>query len=585
MKEFLKYTFATIVGLFITFIFLGVLLFFTVMGLISSSSKKTVSVKDNSILELRVDYDVPERTDADLMSIFNPEGEIKFLGLDKILDLIKTAKGDSKIKGIYLKTNVNGTGYASILEIRNALADFKKSGKFVYTMAPYYDEKNYYLASVADSIFLEKSGSVLFNGLTANVMFFKGALEKLGVDMQFVKVGAYKGAIEAFTRTELSPENRSQITEYLNDLYSTLLTSIGESRHLDTALISKAFNDFSIQTPAQAVSFGLIDRIAYNDDILNSIKKRIKVKTKDELNMVKAGVYSKQDQETDDSKDKIAVVYAVGEIMDGEGNQNSIGSVTMAKAIAKAREDKHVKAIVLRVNSPGGSSMASDVIAREIALCKGVKPVVVSMSDVAASGGYYISAFADSIIALPNTITGSIGVFGLFPNMHELLVNKMGLSFETVKTGQYSDFGRVDQALTEVDRMYLQNMVNRIYEDFTNVVEKGRNLDSASVEAVAQGHVWTAKQALKHKLIDSYGGINEAIKIAAYMAKIKTYSIAEYPKIEDPFTQLFQNTSSSMMDKKMASDLGIFYTYYKSLQAGLSVQGFQMRLPFQISIQ
>lgn len=585
MKEFLKYTFATIVGLFITFIFLGVLLFFTIMGLVSSAGKKSVSVKDNSILELHVDYDIQERTNTDFASIINQNSESQNLGLDEILELINHAKKDNKIKGIFLKTNITGTGYATMLEIRNALKDFKTSGKFIYTIAPYYDEKNYYLACVADSIFIDRSGSVLLNGLTANVMFYKGALEKLGVEMQYVKVGNYKGAVEAFTRSDLSAENRMQISEYVHDLYNTIVYTIGESRKIDTATINKAFNEFTIQTPDQAVQFGLIDRLTYSDEVLSSIKNRLKVKKEDELNVIKASSYSNDKEDKKDHKDKIAIVYAVGEIIDGEGNQSTIGSISMAKAIAKARDDKNVKAIVLRVNSPGGSSIASDIISREIALCKGKKPVIVSMSDVAASGGYYISAFADTIIALPNTITGSIGVFGLFPNMHELLVNKMGLSFESVKTGKYSDFARVDQPLSEVDRFYLQNMVNRIYDDFTNVVEKGRGLDSAAVEALAQGRVWTAKQALSLKLIDSYGGINDAIKIAAYMAKLKEYSISEYPKIEDPFTQLFKESSSSVMERKLASDLGIFYSYYKTLQTGLRVQGFQMRLPFEISIQ
>ncbi|MEZ4804515.1 MAG: signal peptide peptidase SppA [Bacteroidia bacterium] len=256
----------------------------------------------------------------------------------------------------------------------------------------------------------------------------------------------------------------------------------------------------------------------------------------------------------------------------------------MAKAIASLTI-KNVKAIVLRVNSPGGSSIASDIIAREIALCKGVKPVVVSMSDVAASGGYYISAFADSIIALPNTITGSIGVFGLFPNMHELLTEKLGLSFESVKTGKYSDFARVDRPLNETDRMYLQNMVNRIYDDFTNVVEQGRGLDSISVEAIAQGRVWTAKQALDKKLIDSYGGINDAIGIAAFMSKTKTYNTVVYPKIENPFSQFLKSSTSSMMESKLESDMGVFYSYYKALQSSVQAQGFQMRLPFEINIQ
>jgi protease-4 len=558
------------------------------MGLINSAGKKSVKIKDNSIVELKIDYDVPERTHMDFGSMFG-NNESGTMGLDHILAVINDARKDKKIKGIFLKTNITGTGYATMLEIRNALIEFKKAGKFVYCIAPYYDEKSYYLACVSDSIFIEKSGSVLLNGLTANMMFFKGALEKVGVEMQYVKVGAYKGAIESFTRTDLSPENREQISSYIHDIYSTVVDAISESRHIDTATIYKAFNDFAIQTPEQARNFGLIDRLTYTDDVIASMKKRLKVKAGDELNLIKAPSYSQQetDMKSSDDKgqDKIAVVYAVGEIIDGEGNQSTIGSISMSKAIAKAREDKHVKAIVLRVNSPGGSSLASDIIAREISLCKGVKPVIVSMGDVAASGGYYISAQADSIIALPNTITGSIGVFGLFPNMHELLTNKMGLTFESVKTGKYADFARVDQPLSEVDRMYLQNMVNRIYDDFTGVVERGRHIDSSVVETIAQGRVWTARQALERHLIDGFGGIDDAIRMAARMAKLKHYTLVEYPKIEDPFTQLLNQSSEVMMEKKISADLGVMYTYYKALQTSLNAQGFQMRLPFDLQIQ
>jgi protease-4 len=584
MKEFLKYTFATILGLFVSFLFLGLLLFFSVMSLIGSAGDKTVSVKDNSVLELKLDYDIQERTNEDFAAIFDSDGEGTQLGLDQILATINNAKSDPKIKGIYLKTNISGTGYASILEIRNALKDFKSKGKFIYTSAPYYDEKNYYLACVADSVFLEKTGNVLFNGLTANIMFFKGALDKLGVEMQYVKVGAYKGAIEAFTRNELSEENRAQINDYLNDLYKSVLVGMGESRKIDTAVLANAFNNFTIKSPQQAVAFGMIDRIVYEDEIETSIQRQLKIKDKD-INFIKASAYANSIKNDSKAKDQIAIVYAVGEIIDGEGNQSTVGSESMVKALKKAREDKNIKAIVLRVNSPGGSSMASDIIAREIALCKAKKPVVVSMGDIAASGGYYISALADSIIALPNTITGSIGVFGLFPNMHELLTNKMGLTFESVKTGQYSDFGRVDQPLTETDRFYLQSMVNRIYDDFTGIVEHGRNMDSVSVEAIAQGRVWTATQARSKGLIDSYGGINDAIKIAAYLAKTTSYTTVDFPKIENPFTQFFKNGSNTLMEKKMSADLGVMYSYYKAIQSCFNTQGFQSRLPFQITIQ
>ena len=427
------------------------------------------------------------------------------------------------------------------------------------------------------------------NGISANLMFYKGALEKMGVEMQIIKVGAYKGAVETFSRKDLSPENREQISVYINHLYRTVLNSISESRHIDTAKLHNAFNNFTIQTPSQAIAFGLIDKMAYNDEIQSIIKSKLKIKAKEDLNIIKANAYNKTDfnfdKDVKESKDKIAVIYAVGEIIDGEGSDETVGSITLGKAIAKAREDKNIKAIVLRVNSPGGSSLASDIIMRELLLCKGIKPIVVSMGDVAASGGYYISAMADSIIAMPNTITGSIGVFGLFPNMQGLLKDKIGITFESVKTGQYSDFGRVDRPLNETDRMYLQSMVNRIYDDFTSLVEKGRKMDSVTVEGLAQGRVWTAKDAIANKLVDSYGGINDAIKIAAYKANLKNYSLVSFPKQEDPFTKFFNNGANTMMENKMKQDLGIFFTYYKTLQTSVHTQGFQMRLPYNFQIQ
>jgi protease IV len=587
MKDFIKYTFATVLGLFITFVFLGILLFFSVVSLMSSAGKKTVTVKDNSILELNLDYDIQERSSNSFARLFNPEMSESFIGLDKLLAIIQHAKDDDKIKGIYLKTNINSSGFAVLSEVRNALDSFKQSGKFIYAMAPYYDEKNYYLASICDSVFVEKTGNILLNGLSTNVMFYTGALEKLGVEMQFVKVGSYKGAIEAFTRKNLSDENREQISSYLNILYQNILVDMAEGRKLDIDSLRFAFDNFTIQSAADAKSFGLIDDLTHEDIIISNICNRIKNTDKKCRVFVKGSEYMQtiSDKNENKSKDKIAIVYAVGEIMEGQGNDNTIGSVSLSKAIRQAREDKHIKAIVLRVNSPGGSALASDIIAREISLCKGVKPVVVSMSNVAASGGYYISALADSIIALPNTLTGSIGVFGLFPNMQNLLNDKMGITFESVNTGKYSDFGRVDRPLNETDRFYLQKMVNQIYDDFTGIVEQGRKLDSASVEAIAQGRVWAASQAIEHKLVDSYGGIKKAISIAAYLSKTKEYNVVSFPKVEDPFSQFFNQSSNELMQRQMQNELGVFYSYYQTLLTGIKNQGFQMRLPFNLQIQ
>ncbi|MDP2174504.1 MAG: signal peptide peptidase SppA [Bacteroidota bacterium] len=587
MKDFIKYTIATILGLFISFVFLGILLFFSVLGLVSSGGNKNVTVKSNSIIELDLDYDIQERSSNSFAKIFSPEMSESFIGLDQLLSIIEHAKNDDKIKGIYLKTNINTSGYAVLSEVRNALDSFKKSGKFIYAMASYYDEKNYYLASVADSVFIEKTGNILLNGLSANIMFYSGALEKLGVEMQYVKVGSYKGAIEAFTRKDLSPENREQISSYLNILYRNILFDMANGRKLDIDTLKYALDNFTIQSASDAKSFGLIDDLTHEDVIVTNICNRIKNKDKKCHVFIKGSEYmqSISDKKEVKSKDKIAIVYAVGEIMEGQGNDNTIGSISLSKAIRQAREDKHIKAIVLRVNSPGGSALASDIIAREISLCKGVKPVVVSMSDVAASGGYYISALADTIIALPNTLTGSIGVFGLFPNMQNLLNDKMGITFESVNTGKYSDFGRVDRPLSETDRFYLQKMVNQIYNDFTGIVENGRNIDSSSVEAIAQGRVWAASQAIEHKLVDSYGGIKNAISIAAFMSKTKDYSVVSYPKIEDPFSQFFNQSSNELMQRQMQNELGIFYHYYQSLMTGIKNQGFQMRLPFNLQIQ
>lgn len=587
MKDFIKYTIATILGLFISFVFLGILLFFSVLGLVSSGGNKNVTVKSNSIIELDLDYDIQERSSNSFAKIFSPEMSESFIGLDQLLTIIEHAKNDDKIKGIYLKTNINTSGYAVLSEVRNALDSFKKSGKFIYAMASYYDEKNYYLASVADSVFIEKTGNILLNGLSANIMFYSGALEKLGVEMQYVKVGSYKGAIEAFTRKDLSPENKEQISSYLNVLYRNILFDMANGRKLNIDTLKYALDNFTIQSASDAKSFGLIDGLTHEDVIVTNICNRIKNKDKKCHVFIKGSEYmqSISDKKEVKSKDKIAIVYAVGEIMEGQGNDNTIGSISLSKAIRQAREDKHIKAIVLRVNSPGGSALASDIIAREISLCKGVKPVVVSMSDVAASGGYYISALADTIIALPNTLTGSIGVFGLFPNMQNLLNDKMGITFESVNTGKYSDFGRVDRPLSETDRFYLQKMVNQIYNDFTGIVENGRNIDSASVEAIAQGRVWAASQAIEHKLVDSYGGIKNAVSIAAFMSKTKDYSVVSYPKIEDPFSQFFNQSNNELMQRQMQNELGVFYHYYQSLMTGIKNQGFQMRLPFNLQIQ
>lgn len=583
MKSFLKYTFATILGIFISLFILGIVLVLTFIGISSSMTKKETKVSENSVLELNIDYTITERSQEGFGDFFAGADANRPLGLEALLNIIRNAENDSKIKGILLKTGLAENGLATISEVRDALKSFKSKGKFIYATANYYDKKNYYLSSVADSIYIEKTGNILLNGFSTKVMFYAGALEKLGVEIQYVKVGTYKGAVESYTRTNLSEENKEQITSFLSALYQNFILDISVDRNIDTATLKDAMDNFTIQSIDEAIKIGLIDKTIYLDELKVNIANRLKIKNVENLNFVKSSSYNKNyiQSKTDD---EIAVIFASGEIMDGEGNDNTVGGISLSKAISKARLNKKIKAIVLRVNSPGGSALASDIICREIALCKGQKPVIVSMGDVAASGGYYISALADSIIAMPNTITGSIGVFGLFPNAQKLINDKIGLKIESVNLGKYADFGRMDRPLQEVERMFLQKMVNNIYEDFTNVVEKGRNIDSISVEKIAQGRVWAAAQAKNNGLIDSYGGLNDAIRIAAYKSNIKNYNIVSLPKVETPIEKLFNQSSNQMMEKKLSNELGVFYTYYKNLTETMKVIGFQTRLPFNIQI-
>ncbi len=583
MKSFLKYTFATIIGILISFFILGIVLVITFIGISSSMTKNETKVSENSILELNIDYPISERSQENFGDLFAGVNANQQIGLEDLLNIIKNAENDSKIKGILLKTGLAENGLATISEIRNALKSFKSKGKFIYATANYYDKKNYYLSAVADSIFIEKTGNILLNGFSTNVMFYAGALEKLGVEMQYVKVGTYKGAVESFTRTNLSDENKEQITSFLSVLYQNFISDISADRKIDATFLKESMDNFTIQSIDEAIKIGLIDKTIYLDELKVNIAKRLKIKNVENLSFVKGSSYKKEYTHSG-SDDEIAVIFASGEIMDGEGNDNTIGGVSLSKTISKARLNKKIKAIVLRVNSPGGSALASDIICRESALCKGQKPVIVSMGDVAASGGYYISALADSIIAMPNTITGSIGVFGLFPNAQKLINDKIGLKIESVNLGKYADFGRLDRPLQEVEKMFLQKMVNSIYEDFTNVVEKGRKIDSVSVEKIAQGRVWAAAQAKNNGLIDSYGGLNDAIKIAAFKSKLKNYNIVSLPKVENPFEKLFNQSSNQIMEKKLSNELGVFYTHYKNLTQTIKVIGFQTRLPFNIQI-
>lgn len=590
MKQFFKFVLATIVGVFL----ITLIMVFVVIGIVfAASGDKDVEVEANSVLHMAFTTPITERTPN------NPLAGLSFLGLNSdkstglndILANIKKAKTDTNIKGIFLDESYMSSGQATTEEIRNALIDFKKSGKFIIAYSEVYTQGFYYLASVADKVYMNPKGIFEFNGFNQQVTFLKGALDKLGVEVQIIKVGTYKSAVEPFFLTKMSDPNRLQVTSYLGSLYDHFLTGISKSRGISKDSLFSYANNGRVQFPEDAVKFKLLDGLKYKDEILDDLRKRTGKGTKEDITSVDLDDYtkSKADNKSDDdasSKNRIAIVYASGEITGGEGDDNTIGSERISKAIRKARLDSKVKAVVLRVNSPGGSSLASDVIWREVALTKKVKPIIVSMGDYAASGGYYISCAADSIFAEPNTITGSIGIFAILPNMQKLLNDKLGVTFDGVKTGKYADLGDVSRPLTPEERAILQNNVNHGYDDFTKAVAAGRGKTQAYINSIGQGRVWTGSQAIKIGLVDRLGNINDAIASAAKKAKIKNYNLVSYPEQKSFLKQLDGSVTDQMRTKMMKSELGENYRVYEQVKGITQMMRTpQARLPYEIVIK
>ena len=591
MKQFFKFVLASIVG----FIVVGVIMICVVIGLIASAaSDKDVTVDDNSILNISFKTAIPERTPN------NPLSSLPFLGLDDdksvglndILASIKKAKTDDHIKGIFLTDSYMMGGQATTEEIRNALIDFKKSKKFIIAYSEIYSQGFYYLASVADKVYINPKGIFEFRGMSSQVTFFKGALDKLGIEAQIIKVGTYKSAVEPFFLEKMSDANRLQVTAYLGSLYNQFLTGVSTSRHLSKDSLYSMANNLTIHYPADALQYKLVDGLKYKDEVLSELKKLTNTDFKKDLSSITLAEYAKDndDKKTDDgsksSGNQIAMIYASGEITGGDGDDNTIGSDKISAALRKVRLDDNVKAVVLRVNSPGGSSLASDVIWREVSLTKQVKPVIVSMGDYAASGGYYIACAADSIIAEPNTITGSIGIFAILPNMQKFLNGKLGITFDGVKTGKYADLGDATRPLTPEERAILQDEVNRGYGDFTNAVAKGRNKTQAYINSIGQGRVWTGEQAIKIGLVDRLGSINDAIASAAKKAKITDYKVVGYPEQKSLFKSFGSDIQSRVSTHFAKAELGESYQYYEQLKGIKQMMRTpQARLPFLTEIR
>lgn len=538
-------------------VFCGVIfLFFSVLvaGLMSSEPAR-VEAKSVLYIDLSRSYSDKKMVNPFLEITGHQDDQVP--SLYEMVRLIRKAKSDSMVKGIYLKAETNGNGYASSEELRNALSEFRNSGKFVVAYGDYITQQAYLVASVADRVYMNPKGMFEWTGFAVEYIYFKNLLRKLEIEPQIFYDGKFKSATEPFREEKMSDANRLQTTVWLNDVYSGFLLNASLSRKVDTAQLRRFANEYSIQRPEDAVSVKLIDGLRYDDEVKGEIKRKLKLKEDDKISFVTPGTYLNTIRLKEFGKSKVAVIYAEGDIVDGKGEEGQIGSDTYRTLIRKVRYNENVKAIVLRVNSPGGSALASEVIWRELELAKKAgKPVVVSMGDVAASGGYYISCAADSIFVQPNTITGSIGVFTLIPNMESFFRNKLGVTFDRVKTGAYADALSISKPLSPQEKRIIQNQVDIIYSDFKQRVAEGRGKDTAYVDSIAQGRVWTGTRAVGIGLADKIGGLDDAIRAAAKLAKMKDFQISEYPEPKSPFDDLFGSYMSGAQSKAVSREFG-----------------------------
>ena len=589
MKSFLKYTLATITGIIIA----SVLFFIVILASFSaivSSGNKPVSISNNSILVLKAGVTIPDRGDQ------NPLAGIDLFnmtlsptpGLNEILNNIEKASGDNKIKGILIENGLLPSGWATTEEIRNALLKFREKGKFVISYSDYIlTQECYYLATSADKIFINPGSMVDFKGLSSEVMFFKKALEKIGIDVQVIRHGKFKGAVEPFILDKLSDENRTQIKDYAGSLWNQVIGDISKLRNIPTDQLNKLADNLDGNFAPRAFETKLVDGLKYRDELIDTLKIMSGVSKDKELNLISMTKYSKvpDSKTTYSAKNKIAVIYASGTIVTGKGNDSNIGGNYYADVIRKARLDTSIKAIVLRVDSPGGSATASDLMWRELDLSAKVKPVVISMGNYAASGGYFISAPGTKIYADPMTISGSIGVFGLIPNAGKLLEDKLGLTTEIVNTNKNSDFPSILRPMKPYEKELMQLSIEKIYSDFVSKVASGRKMSSASVDSIGQGRVWSGTSALKIGLVDEIGGLKDAIKGASKLAGIESFSVKELPVLEDPYTRIFSQLTGEVKQSILKNELGESVKYYNMVQEIKAMSGIQARLPYFIDIQ
>lgn len=578
MKQFLKFTLATVVGIILTSI-LGFLIMLGIFGAIAGAGDKPTKLSPNSVYELELTGQLIDRSEDDPFTKALSEAfgrpETNVIGLDDILSNILKAKNDPNIVGIYLKGGVLSGGFASMKEIRDALIDFKASGKFIVAYADTYAQTNYYLATVADRILLNPSGMLELKGLSAELLFFKNTFDKLGIDMQVVRVGTYKSAVEPYINTKMSDANRMQVAAYVTSIWNSMLTGISKSRNIPVDSLNAYADQMMLFQPTEKLpAYNLVDSLVYVDEVDSIMKSYNK-----EYKIVKHSAMINAPDNQKYEKDKVAVIYAVGGIDGGDGE--GIVSEDLVETIDKAAKDKSVKAVVLRVSSPGGSAYGSEQIWRALTNLKKKKPLIVSMGDYAASGGYYISCMADSIVAQPNTLTGSIGIFGLIPNI-DGLNKKLGLSYDGVKTNKMSDAISINRAFTPGEKVLMQNYINNGYELFVKRCADGRKKTVGEIKSIAEGRVWTGEDALKIGLVDAIGGLDEAIAMAVKKADLSAYQIRELPEKEDFATKIMKSLEEDIEVRIMKSQLGEHYNILRRVKQYEHLNGIQARMPYDV---
>ena len=591
MRQFLKYVLATIVGL-LAFSLLGFLILAGIIGAAKSAGEHK-DVASNSVLELKLNEPLTERgREGRFGGLGGGSGS---MGLVSLKEAIHRAKTDGDIKGILLNLDIVQGGMASLEEVRDALLDFKKSGKFVVAYHEVCSEKSFYLSSVANEIYLHPQGTLEFNGLSSEVMFYKRLFDKAGIEPYIFRVGSFKSAVEPFFRENFSDSARYQTVSFLNSINGHMISQVAAARGIAPARLKVISDSMLVHNAPDALRLKMVTKLGYFDEVQDYMRGKLGLTKDKKPSLVSLSDYTDKDQadeqEGKTSGNRIAVIYAEGDIVTGKGSDGNIGSTKFAEAIRKARLDNKVKAVVLRINSPGGSSLASDVVYREVLLTKKVKPIIASMSDVAASGGYYIAMACDTIVAHPNTITGSIGVFGVLPNVQKLLGDKLGITVDRVTTGKFSDLPTITRPLTDFEKRVLQGEVNNIYADFTTKAALGRHMPVERLRRLASGRVWSGLEAKNNGLVDLLGSYEDALKIAAARAHLKAddYRVQRLPRRKSELEQFFSmfgggdNEEAKM--KAMKAELGPLYPAYAQYQQLMQMRGVQARLPYEIEIK